>query len=246
MMIQTMLGFILSTTIVLLAYYKESLSISGGVAAIMVGTLIYAFGGPYLFSVLIIFFAASALIGSLRTNPAPANRNALQVLSNALFATVFAILYFIDGAQMYLILYFVTIGVSASDTFSSELGRLSKKEPRHLFTRKTMANGLSGAVSPLGFLGAFLGATLFASLAIPFIRDPQIIILIGIAAFSGSLIDSALGTIQVKFLDKESGAIVESPGSNTTHHSGVRLLGNSGVNFIANAMIVVILYLYFL
>jgi len=243
MMIPVMLGFIVSSSIALAAYYKESLNVSGATSAIIIGTLIYALGGPYLFFVLIFFLLSASFFGKLGKNSKPANRGALQVLANSLLASLFIVLYSQSDEIIYLVLYFTSIGVAASDTWSSEIGRLSKNGPYHIFKWKRMDKGLSGAVSFIGLFGGFMAAITYAALALVVIDDMTFIYMIGGFAFLGAIIDSMLGIIQVKFKEKKSGKIVDVSTTTTMYHSGMKWLTNNGVNFLSNAITVGIIYL---
>ncbi len=243
MMIPVMLGFIVSSSIALAAYYKESLNVSGATSAIIIGTLIYALGGPYLFFVLIFFLLSASFFGKLGKNSKPANRGALQVLANSLLASLFIVLYSQSDEIIYLVLYFTSIGVAASDTWSSEIGRLSKNGPYHIFKWKRMDKGLSGAVSFIGLFGGFIAAITYAALALVVIDDMTFIYMIGGFAFLGAIIDSMLGIIQVKFKEKKSGKIVDVSTTTTMYHSGMKWLTNNGVNFLSNAITVGIIYL---
>lgn len=63
-----------------------------------------------------------------------------------------------------------------------------------------------------------------------------IILFGGIAGFIGSIIDSLIGaTLQYSGLDT-SGRIVERPGPDVKHISGLRLLDNHSVNLISSIL----------
>ncbi len=244
MMIQFMIGFIFSSSIALIAYYKESLNISGAVSAIILGTLLYQYGGPYFFFVLISFFVLSGLIGKTHEGY-PADRNAIQVLSNGLLAVIFAFLYATEGSLIFMVLFFTSIGISASDTWSSELGKRDKHKPYHIFKWKPMDQGLSGAVSFLGLGGALLASLFYTLLAAFVIQDFYYLLIIFGFSFLGTIIDSILGTLQVKYLDQTNGKIVDNKTADTRYHSGIKFLTNSGVNFLTNLVIVLLVYYFF-
>ncbi len=243
-MIAFMIGFMLSTIIVLLAYYKESLNMSGAVSAILLGTLLYHYGGPYFFFVLISFFVLSGVIGYSKDN-APSNRNAVQVISNGLLALIFAMIYAAEQSQIFAVLFFVSIGASASDTWSSEIGKRSKNDPYHILKWRPVDKGLSGGVSFLGLFGALAASLLYALMALVVVADFYYILIIFGFSFLGSLVDSILGVFQVKFKDSETGKIVEKKSETSVYFSGIKFLTNSGVNFITNLVIVIIVYFYF-
>lgn len=142
----------------------------------------------------------------------------------------------------------------ASDTFSSELGILSKTQP-FLITApwKQVPRGTNGGVTidglMYGALGSFL-LTLTAILAL-YTAPPKLAMAAGTAALLtvmglvGSIIDSLLGAlVQATVTDKSSGKVVEGPGGTrvkveqggTRAMMGLDLLTNNGVNFAMAAL----------
>ncbi|MCD6434146.1 MAG: DUF92 domain-containing protein [Candidatus Diapherotrites archaeon] len=106
------------------------------------------------------------------------------------------------------------LSAALADTFSSEIGLLSKTKPR-LITKpwKKVRPGTDGGVTLLGFAAAVVGATVIVSIAlmlrITYMKYAWALIMIGII---GSIIDSIIGDI------------FERKG----------LLNNTAVNFIAS------------
>ncbi|SOV09637.1 uncharacterized protein UDID_08700 [Ustilago sp. UG-2017a] len=177
--------------------------------------------------------------GKRKRDTTSGNRNAVQVLCNSLTAVVacvaFRALNRRDGVDPLgkevltvwrgidvsnLLLTLVVGGHYAAcmaDTLASELGILSKGQPR-LVTNPTrkVPRGTNGGVSPLGLTVSALGGTLIglvqtASLAVHYHLNPplptssitvnapyfKLIALFTAAGFTGSLIDSVLGaTVQ--------------------------------------------------
>lgn len=142
----------------------------------------------------------------------------------------------------------------ASDTFSSELGILSKTTP-FLITApwKNVPRGTNGGVTieglNYGALGSFL-LTLTAILALR-LAEPHIImdfrttVLLSVMGFNGSVIDSVLGAVvQATVTDKGTGKVVEGPGGQRVRFEaggsrtaiGLDLLTNNGVNFVMAAL----------
>lgn len=112
----------------------------------------------------------------------------------------------------------------AADTFSSELGILSKSKPRLITspTLRVVPPGTNGGVTLTGLLAGVLGAFLVAvasTLALPFCEDwspvQRIQWLVGITLWGtcGSILDSFLGgLLQASVVDKRSGKVVEGSG----------------------------------
>lgn len=120
----------------------------------------------------------------------------------------------------------------AADTFSSELGILSKGNPRLLtsWNFRKVPPGTNGGISLLGTLAGFLGAFTIAITSIfsPFCSGPDLgpyssgwgwqekgwlIVAITLWGGMGSLLDSALGGwFQASVVDTRTGKIVEGTG----------------------------------
>ncbi|KAK4543571.1 hypothetical protein LTR36_005466 [Oleoguttula mirabilis] len=142
----------------------------------------------------------------------------------------------------------------ASDTFSSELGILSKTQP-FLITApwKQVPRGTNGGVTidglMYGALGSFL-LTLTAILALyiappGMAMDARTAALLTVMGLMGSVIDSLLGAVvQATVTDNSSGKVVEGPGGRrvrveqggTRAIMGLDLLTNNGVNFAMAAL----------
>lgn len=140
----------------------------------------------------------------------------------------------------------------AADTFSSELGILSKTSP-FLITNpfKRVPRGTNGGVSVEGLLFGALGGfllTVTAALTLRFLppyttMDTATAVLLTGSGLVGSIIDSYLGAlVQATITDKHTGKVVEGPGgikvqiakngSGSRVMTGLDLLSNNGVNFL--------------
>ncbi|USW56780.1 hypothetical protein Slin15195_G100990 [Septoria linicola] len=142
----------------------------------------------------------------------------------------------------------------AADTFSSELGILSKQEPFMITAPwKNVPKGTNGGVTVDGFKYGGLGSSLLVIVAISALTfapphvdvHPQISVILIASGIAGSVIDSVLGAAcQVTVSDKGTGKVVESPGGTrvkvlpggTRVQIGKDLLSNNGVNFVMAAL----------
>ncbi|XP_040169556.1 transmembrane protein 19 [Anopheles arabiensis] len=188
-------------------------------------------------------------------------RNWAQVICNAGMATQLALLYLLDCGYGERPIDFVNLyrsswlGVAVmgsfaccnGDTWASELGTvIGSGDPILITSRKRVPRGTNGAVSLVGLVASFLGGTLIGLVYFLTVRytveanvyqnSPNqwpLIVFGGIAGLLGSLVDSLLGaTLQYSGVN-ERGHIVERPGKNVRHISGVRILDNHSVNLIS-------------
>ena len=151
-------------------------------------------------------------------------------------------------------------GCCCGDTWSSELGVLSRKMPRLITTGKECKPGTNGGVTTLGLVASAAGgfAVGFAfwcgglfvpvvtgnvTLALQFAAQwPVLVIGLG-AGLVGSLMDSLLGaTIQFSGYCSERRRMVSKPGPTVTRTSGLNFLSNSAVNFVTASLCALILY----
>ncbi|KAF2813492.1 UMP1-domain-containing protein [Mytilinidion resinicola] len=171
-------------------------------------------------------------------------RNHIQVLANSLVATVLIALHSYDiltgdrtrafsltdegscwgRANDVLVVGIVAnYAATASDTFSSELGILSKSPPRLITAPwRVVPPGTNGGVTVTGLGAGLLGSFIVAAtstLLIPFcstwsIADKaQYTAALTFAGFAGTLLDSLLGALfQASVVDVQSGKVVEGAG----------------------------------
>ncbi|KAL6155469.1 hypothetical protein ACJQWK_05054 [Exserohilum turcicum] len=131
----------------------------------------------------------------------------------------------------------------AADTFSSELGILSKSKPRLITAPwRVVPPGTNGGVTATGLGAGLLGAfilSLTSTLLLPFCQDwtfadkATYTLALTAAGFSGTLLDSLLGALlQASVVDVHSGKIVEGEGGRKVivHSSHALHLSKAGQN----------------
>lgn len=221
---QLLLGLIFSLAIGGLAYWRRSLSRSGVFGAVLIGTLIFGFGGWVRGLVLIAFFISSSLLSHYRDHRkaglaekfSKGNRRDLaQTLANGGLAAAIACAIGLTGkdAAGYPALAFAFYGALATvnaDTWATELGVLARRRPRLLTTGRQVAVGTSGGVTAEGFLAALAGATFIGFAGFVLIQlaahvttdawllsDWVVIPVAAVSGLAGATFDSLLGaTIQ--------------------------------------------------
>ena len=210
---QLLYAFALSALVVALAYWRGSLSISGALGALIIGTLTFGFGGWQWGVLLGVFFVSSSLLSHFKEAEKQAaaekfdkghRRDMGQVLANGGLGAVLATLSAfvpetVVPAATWLYLFLGVMATVTADTWATELGTLSKQPPRLITTGKTVEVGTSGGVSPLGTAVSLAGGLLIGIVA-GLITEYNLGItaLAGaLGGLAGSLIDSLLGaTVQ--------------------------------------------------
>jgi uncharacterized protein (TIGR00297 family) len=218
------LGLILSLAIGGVAYWRKSLSRSGLLGAVIVGTTVFGFGGWVRGLVLIAFFVSSSLLSHYRDAQkaglaekfAKGNRRDLgQTLANGGLAAAIALAIGLTGkdAAIYPVLAFAFYGALAAvnaDTWATELGVLARSQPRLLTTGRPVPAGTSGGVTAEGFLAALAGAAFIGAAGFLLIQiaarlttgawllsDWVVIPVAALCGLAGATFDSLLGaTVQ--------------------------------------------------
>lgn len=253
-MVRLLIGLVCSGVIAVIAFRKQSLSTSGAVAAVLVGTVLFWVGDLFWYGLLLIFFLSST--GWSRFKRAAkrevenqfakgGRRDALQVLANGGAALICAIMYTLFGDVMWLFGFLGSLAAVTADTWATELGVLSAARPRHILQGRGVAPGTSGGVTWFGSLAALLGAALITVCG--YVLWPLeshtvswwYFMLAGtVAGVIGSFVDSLLGaTLQRQYVCFECGLTVERPqhcGRNTKAVKGWRWMTNDTVNVLGS------------
>ena len=241
-------GFLLALLIASLAYRAHSLSKSGAVAAIILGTIIFGLGGiPWAVLLLTFFFTSSALSRAFKKRKQGLNekyskgdqRDAGQVFGNGGLAAAFVLFhYFNPDSNIGWIGFAASLAAVNADTWATELGVLNPSPPRMITDiRKRVEKGTSGGVSLVGTLASLAGSALIAALASLFTANWSLFPLITLAGLAGSLFDSLLGaTLQAMyFCPKDNKETEKHPlhtcGTETIRLRGWKWLTKDWVNF---------------
>ncbi len=256
------IGLVLSIIIAALGYQRGSLTPSGVVGAVLVGTLVFAGGGLAWGVLLVAFFVTSSALSHFAESKKEQlaekfqkghRRDIGQVFANggwgALLALTFA---FFPRPILFAAFAGAMAGVNA-DTWATELGVLSGSEPRLVTTGRVVPTGTSGGVTRLGTTAALAGALLIGLIAavcaalssqfpglFPAVPNALVLVFIGAGAgLLGSLFDSVLGaTVQaIYFCDydqKETESALHRCGHATRLVRGWRWMDNDWVNLLAS------------
>ncbi|MGG5255053.1 DUF92 domain-containing protein [Neobacillus sp. SM06] len=246
-MMQGSLFLLLIASTGLAGFYAKSLSISGAVAAVAVGLAVYLGFGAQGLVLLGVFFASSSLWSKYKASlkkemeeklAKGSRRDWRQVFANGGTAAIAAFIYSFDQMPQWLLIFVVSIASANSDTWASEIGSLSKKNPLDIRSFKRVERGTSGAVSLLGSAAGLLGSLLIAGLAgVLFSFDLKMTVYSFLFGYLGNLIDTVLGaSIQQAYHCSACGLKTEKKshcGQPAKQIKGLRLIDNDMVNFLS-------------
>lgn len=236
---QLLLGLVLSALMGGLGYWRQALSTSGVIGAILVGTLIFGLGGWVWGLLLIAFFVSSSWLSHYRRADKEAvsvkfakgsRRDIGQVLANGGLGAILAIVF---SRYPEPLLFAAFVGVMATvnaDTWATELGVLSRVPPRLITTGDVVVPGTSGGVTRLGIWASVAGSLLIGTIATALTQTVSLLsgggwslraisytLLAVVGGLAGSLFDSLLGaTVQGIYYCDHCGKETES----STHHCG--------------------------
>ena len=175
------------------------------------GTLLVAEGGWTWFFLVGTFFATSSVLTQLDSAGRRAScrsadsggRRWDQVAANGGIAALAALAHGIVGWPAAFCAAAGAIAAATADTWGTEVGRWSKSEPRLITTWRIASHGDSGAVTPLGTVGAAGGAALIGSVAAFLAPDAsgyRLFPIVFAGGLSGALLDSLLGaTVEARY-----------------------------------------------
>jgi len=204
---------------------------AGFASATMTGCFVLIFGGISWFIILVSFLVFTSLFTKYRyemksvmsvLEDKGGARTWKNVVANGLIASLAALGHGVTAlglgvhsSTVFHSLFLGAVSTAAADTLATEIGLLSRSEPRLITNLSECVNrGVSGGVSPLGELASLLGAFIvgFTSLAFAF-GEFSVVKTFALALLSGFLgctLDSVLGaTIQARYKCPICGKITE-------------------------------------
>jgi len=241
-------GFLLALLVAVGAQAAGSLSRSGAIAAMAVGTLTFGVGGPLPAVLLLLFFLSSSALsrvgGEQKKRVAMAfakggRRDHGQVLANGGLAALLSVGYGLTGDSLWLAGLGGALAAVNADTWATELGVLARQSPRLITSGLRVEPGTSGAISGTGLLAALAGALLIG-MPLAIVGMPTLTLAAALGGIAGSLFDSLLGaTVQAIYTCPTCAKETErhprhTCGTPTLRLRGWRWLDNDGVNFSAS------------
>jgi uncharacterized protein (TIGR00297 family) len=259
------LAYLAAAAIALIGYWARALSLSGAIAACIVGGTILGFGGWAWAVLLVLFFVSSSALSFFRRTDARkltasetfdkgGRRDAAQVAANGGVGALLALLSFFTPPHISTILfcaYTGSLAAATADTWATEIGVLSRTQPRIITNMKPATPGTSGGVTWLGSGASAVGALIVSVVAAllaatPLFTPPtqhrmHALALLGAGlagGIMGALTDSLLGaTVQASYIcprcDKPTESRVHKCGTPTRLARGMQWISNDVVNSAA-------------
>jgi uncharacterized protein (TIGR00297 family) len=237
-------GALIAAAIAIAAWRAGSLSPSGAVAALVVGTAAVAAGWAWG-ALLILYFLSSSALSRMGAQVKAQRgggivekggaRDATQVLANGAVFAAAAALQLVHPSELWLAAGAGALAASAADTWGTEIGMLAKSSPRMITTWRIVPAGTSGGVSASG-LAAMVAGTLFIAVAAWLLHwNARVAIAVSLGGIVGALSDSFGGALwqSRRFCAQCKSAterLVHDCGTRTTRAGGLVWLDNDGIN----------------
>lgn len=250
---------VLNAALAAAAFWRKAVTAGGAAAGFVVGAAVIILSGWTSWLCLGAFFVTSSVasrVGSDRKSHLSLiqdkgdRRDAFQVLANGGVGLIAAAGWAVIGGFPWMVALAASFAEANADTWSSELGVLSRRKPVSIVTRRQIMPGMSGGVTAYGFAvaaaGSLIVAIVFVAGTVIFGRGENLAALliaggiITLAGWAGSVVDSLLGaTIQPLYLRPRTGDLTErrqSAGGHNARVRGVPFVTNDVVNFVSSAV----------
>jgi uncharacterized protein (TIGR00297 family) len=215
------IGFICSLLVAWAAWARKSLSSSGAAAAVLVGTILYAWGGLPWYGTLLVFFLTSTVLTKWKHKRKAAvesgyaksgRRDAGQVLANGGLGTLLCIGHVLWPHPLWWSAFVGVMATVNADTWATEIGGLSRSLPRSIVNGTKVSPGTSGGITILGLTASFCGGLVIGAAGWLFslwgsLQAGGEAALYGIGTFSGMLILGALSGMAGSLSDSWLGAV---------------------------------------
>lgn len=254
-------SIVLAALVAFITIKKKAFTVPAALSAcVMLIVAAICSGWPGIVIVLAAYFtifAVDMIIGERSekitgsVNQRTGARGIVQVIANALAATIAAVMSAILKKPELMMVYAAALTECLADSLASDVGVLSKKDPVDICRMKRIKRGLSGGVSLLGTLSALAGCVwMFLISLIFFGFSVKLAVAVILIPMLGIGIDSVLGSlVQAKYECTVCGKSTEKTlhcGKKTNHVGGLKLINNDAVNIISNFLTAILAAVYIL
>jgi len=245
--------FFATTVSVLIGWYsfkKGSVSWSGLAALVTISTGIIWLDEIALLFTLFYMFASSSALSSFRKKQKletekvlskAGPRDYVQALANLGVATICIVAYKFLAHPVWMIAAIGSVAASNADSWASEIGSLSKKNPVSIINFQALPRGVSGGISLLGTIAGFAGSVFIVTasmLTIQLLEPVKLniwpfVVSASIAGFLSMLFDSWMGALfQALYKDSRNSGLTENSDGNRLV-KGYGWINNDMVNFFS-------------
>jgi uncharacterized protein (TIGR00297 family) len=240
------LDFFLVVGVALAAVLLNTIDGRGFLASVAVGVAIIYGGGLQWFVVVAVFFVLGVAftlykygykkeLGSAQEKGGA--RNWPNILANGGVASSMAIINVFYPASTVAAFFLGAVSASAADTAATELGLLSREEPRLIVNpSKKVSRGTSGGVSALG-----LGAAGFASVVMGVIAMYLGVLSVGLSSvvvcLSGGLCGAVADSLLGATVQRQGYCVVCLKPTESLSHCGEAAHRTRGASFIENNIV---------
>ncbi|MCX6798518.1 MAG: DUF92 domain-containing protein [Candidatus Diapherotrites archaeon] len=189
--LQVMLILAILLIFSVISFKKKLLDFEGVLVANIVGILIFWRGNIEYFFLAVLFFAvaeAGTTIAQEKKYKKHETRTTGNIFGNAGPAVAALLFGFPTG-------FFAGLAVALADTFSSEIGLLSKRKPLLITTLEKVPHGTDGGVTPLGMYASLAGAAIIAAPHFFLFNNVFLFFAIMLSGFFGCIVDSFFGAV---------------------------------------------------
>ena len=239
-------SFIIIAMKILLFYFykKKHLSLGGFLSSNIMAGLILGFGGLKFVLPIAMFFIFSTFlskIGPKNLQKSKGGRNTYQVLANGGVGLFLCITSHYYQEEVFFYMFLASIAAANSDTWATEIGKLSKTTPKDIISGRSLIHGESGGITNIGLIGSIAGSAIIATLGFIFNLSLSFMLIVFISGFLGSIFDSILGsTLQSRFISRNGKNITETKSKNKYLYSGLSLINNNTVNLVCTISAVIV------
>jgi len=235
--------------VTLAARRARTLSGSGAIAAVAVGSISIAAGWSWGALLVAFFVSTSALsrvgqrqkterVGSIIEKVG--ERDAAQVLANGGVYAGAALGFLVAPAAIWYAIGAGALAASAADTWATEVGTLAGGVPRSIISGRRVRPGTSGGITLLG-TAAGVGGALFIAAGATLANWPVALAAVALGGVTGALADSVLGaTLQARrwceLCAQYTERLVHSCGALSRRASGLEGLDNDAVNAVCSGV----------
>ena len=244
---QLLLGSLLAFVVAAGSYALRFLTLSGAIATLLLGFVVFGVGGwPWAVPIMTFFLFSSLMSRYGRSRKEQYDslfgksytRDWGQVTANGGIAGLLVVLSAMYTIYDFYPIYLGSLAAVTADTWGTEIGVLTEGRTVSILSIRPVAPGTSGGISENGTVAGAIGAAVIALSGYMWLSDLKTAIVVVLAGMVGSLVDSVIGaTLQVQFRCEICGKQTERTthcGRLTTLLSGVAWINNDVVNLVCS------------